>query len=243
MFIGNSERVLHPDDICFLTGGILHGDGKEIGQCLYESVVFDPDMVRLKNYSSDEFIAKMVERQIYADFVISPEAENADFLSIVTNLYKAMKDKPEGYELFTTGYIFQFLGLIKEKKCYFEKQLTPSTGKKLRTDQLKAVLNLVQTNYNNPLSLEQMAETAGLSPKYFCRVFREMTHHTPVEYLNLYRVNCACDKLRNTDDPIIDVAYGCGFNDFSYFIKMFKRYKGMTPFKYRNYDETKHKII
>ena len=242
MFIGNSERTLHQGDICFITGGILHGDGKDVEKCLYESVVFDPDMLRLKNYSSDEFIGKMIDRQIYADTVVSSAVENRDFLSIALKLYKVMKDKPEGYELFTTGFIFEFLGLVKEKKFYFEKPPVPSTGKKLRTDQLKAVLNLVQTSYNNSLSLEQMAETAGLSPKYFCRVFREMTHHTPVEYLNLYRVNCACDKLRNTDDPIIDVAYGCGFNDFSYFIKMFKRYKGMTPFKYRNYDETKRKI-
>ncbi|MFA6856998.1 MAG: AraC family transcriptional regulator [Treponema sp.] len=242
MFIGNCERTLHPGDICFITSGILHGDGKDVEKCLYESVVFDPDMLRLKNYSSDEFISKMIDRQIYADAVIPAAEENREFLSTAQKLYKVMKEKPEGYELFTTGFMFEFLGLVKEKNYYFEKSLTPSTGKKLRTDQLKAVLNLVQTRYNSALSLEQMADTAGLSPKYFCRVFREMTHHTPVEYLNLYRVNCACDKLRTTDDPIIDVAYGCGFNDFSYFIKIFKRYKGMTPFKYRNYDETKRKI-
>lgn len=240
MFIGNCERILHQDDICFITSGILHGDGKDVEKCTYESVVFDPDMLRLKNYSPDEFITRMIDRKIYTDVVITPDEKSKDFLSTVNNLYGIMKNKPDGYELFTTGFLLQFLGLIKQRKCYFEKQPESSTGRKLRTDQLKAVLNLVQTNYNNPLSLEQMAETAGLSPKYFCRVFREMTHHTPVEYLNLYRVNCACDKLRNTDDPIIDVAYGCGFNDFSYFIKMFKRYKGMTPFKYRNYDESRH---
>jgi len=219
MFIGNSEQELREGDVCFLTGGILHGDGKNVGKCIYESVVFDPDMLRVKNYSSDEFIGKMIERQIYAQAVISRDPDSADVMAVVEKLYKAMKDKPDGYELFTTGYLYLFLGQLKQKKYYYEKQTAAATGKKLRTEQLKAVLNLVETNYNNPLSLEQMADTAGLSPKYFCRVFREMTHHTPVEYLNLYRVNCACDKLRTTDDPIIDVAYGCGFNELQLLYK------------------------
>jgi AraC-like DNA-binding protein len=147
-----------------------------------------------------------------------------------------MRKKPDGYELFTTGILFEIMGILKSEKMYYEKSLVP-TGKKVRSEQLKAVLDFIQEKYSEQLTLEQMAETADLSPKYFCRVFREMTHHTPVEYLNLFRINNACNKLRNSDDPIIEIAYSCGFNDFSYFIKIFKRYKGMTPFKYRNYEE------
>ena len=42
--------------------------------------------------------------------------------------------------------------------------------------------------------------------------------------------------MNNTKKKLSDIAYDCGFNDFSYFIKTFRRYKGMTPLKYRNFD-------
>src|SRR5574344_1027608 len=234
MFVDNSEKILHENDMCLITGGILHGDGKKIGKCLYESVVFDPEMIRIKNYSADDFISQIVDRKVYMEDVIP--SDNGEMYSKVNELFTMMRKKPDGYELFTTGILFEIMGILKSEKMYYEKSLVP-TGKKIRSEQLKAVLDFIQEKYSEQLTLEQMAETADLSPKYFCRVFREMTHHTPVEYLNLFRINNACNKLRNSDDPIIEIAYSCGFNDFSYFIKIFKRYKGMTPFKYRNYEE------
>ena len=107
---------------------------------------------------------------------------------------------------------------------------------KIRTEQMKTVLKLISENYNQQITLEDMAEKAGMSPKYFCRVFKETTHRTPIEYLNAYRVDQACSLLRSSDESLINISLNCGFNDFSYFIKIFKKYKGMTPHKYRNYD-------
>ena len=54
-----------------------------------------------------------------------------------------------------------------------------------------------------------------------------------MEYLNQYRINRAAEMLLGTDESIEDIAYDCGFNDISYFIKLFKRYKNKTPLKYR----------
>ena len=71
-----------------------------------------------------------------------------------------------------------------------------------------------------------------MTPKYFCRFFLEMTHRTPIDYLNYQRIEHACYQLVTTDASITDIAYSCGFNDLSYFIKTFKKYKGITPGKY-----------
>lgn len=56
-----------------------------------------------------------------------------------------------------------------------------------------------------------------------------MTHQTPVDYLNRQRIEEACLQLAATDDSITEIAYRNGFNDLSYFIRTFKKYKGMTP--------------
>lgn len=101
---------------------------------------------------------------------------------------------------------------------------------------MKAVLNLIAEKYNQQITLEDMADKAGMSPKYFCRVFKETTLRTPIEYLNAYRVDQACTMLRSSDESLLNISMACGFNDFSYFIKIFKKYKRMTPHKYRNFD-------
>ena len=61
----------------------------------------------------------------------------------------------------------------------------------------------------------------------------EMTHQTPMDYLNRQRIERACYEISTTDDSITDIAYRNGFNDLSYFIRTFKKYKGTTPGKYK----------
>ena len=99
--------------------------------------------------------------------------------------------------------------------------------------QLKQTFNLIDSNYPQPLTLADLAKAANLSPNYFCRFFQKITHHSPIDYLNRYRVEMACLKLAHTNDSITNIALACGFNDVSYFIKLFHRYKETSPLKYR----------
>jgi len=59
--------------------------------------------------------------------------------------------------------------------------------------------------------------------------FRSLTGRTPIDYLNYYRIECASEMLSTKDITIREVAISCGFNDESYFIKTFNKYKGITP--------------
>ena len=98
--------------------------------------------------------------------------------------------------------------------------------------QFKNVITLIENEYQNPLTLEDLSRASGMSPKYFCRFFHEMSNKTPIEYLNYYRIEIACEQLLATELSITEIALNCGFNDVSYFIKTFKKYKGLTPKKY-----------
>ena len=60
-----------------------------------------------------------------------------------------------------------------------------------------------------------------------------MTHQTPMDYLNRQRIEQACFRLTTTSDSVTDIAYDTGFNDLSYFIRIFRKYKGISPGKYR----------
>lgn len=233
-FINTSEMTIPTDEVCIITGGTFHGDGSKLDHCVYESIVFNLEMIKLNNYSPNNFIDEIIQKKVTPQVIYTNK--DSSILSTCKNLFTVMKGKKEGYDLQTIGFIFQLLGLIKTEKKYTELTGSDLNKRKVHSEYLKPVFEYINNNYTKQISLEEMADKANLSPKYFCRVFHEVMHYTPFEYLNSFRINCACDKLRKTNEKIINVAYSCGFNDFSYFIKTFKRYKNMTPFKYRNYN-------
>ena len=60
-----------------------------------------------------------------------------------------------------------------------------------------------------------------------------MTGRTPMEHLNLYRIETAGELLLSTDRPVGEIAGLCGFDDASYFAKLFRRHMGCSPRRYR----------
>ena len=99
---------------------------------------------------------------------------------------------------------------------------------------MKNVLTYIRNNYGEPITLDELAAVAGMSPRYFCRAFAALTGRTPIAYLNYYRIECACERLTLTDKSVTEIAFSCGFNDMSYFSRVFKQLKGTTPTAYRN---------
>ena len=58
-------------------------------------------------------------------------------------------------------------------------------------------------------------------------------HRSPIDYVNYYRIECASSMLASSDMTVAEIAQHCGYNDSSFFIKQFRRYKGTTPRRYR----------
>ena len=72
-----------------------------------------------------------------------------------------------------------------------------------------------------------------MNEQYFCRYFKKNIGKTITEYINVIRVEKAATALAETEDKIIDIAAACGFDNTGYFIRRFKKEKGMTPSEYR----------
>ena len=98
---------------------------------------------------------------------------------------------------------------------------------------MKRALRRIRVDYAKPLTLGDLAAEANMVPQYFCRVFKQVTGSSPVEYLNYYRVECAAELLCLENARVTDVALACGFKDLSYFIRLFKRTKGLSPSAFR----------
>lgn len=215
-------------DVIFIHSGILHS-GIPVN-CVYQCIVFDMNVfLKLNSVCADH-----IQKIVHQDILIFYHFDNRypDVLSVVNSLFQAMEQHKPGYELSIIGQFYHFFGIVFSNHYYLDSQPKARRDYK-RILQLKQVVEFIEKNYASPLTLGQLSDSVSMSPKYFCRFFSEMTHQTPMDYLNRQRIEHACYEISTTDDSVTDIAYRNGFNDLSYFIRTFKKYKGTTPGKYK----------
>jgi AraC-like DNA-binding protein len=95
------------------------------------------------------------------------------------------------------------------------------------------LMHFLQENFRTEITLEQAASVADLQLHSFCRFFKQLTHHTFSDFLNEVRIGFACKLLQQSDLPVTQVAYECGYSNISYFNRTFKKIHGITPREYR----------
>lgn len=95
------------------------------------------------------------------------------------------------------------------------------------------IVRHVEETFDQPHTLLELATRAGLSPYYFLRVFRKATGVSPHQMLLRLRLSAAAVRLRLSNEPITEVAYGVGFEDLSNFIRSFRAEFGVPPSRYR----------
>ena len=98
---------------------------------------------------------------------------------------------------------------------------------------LHAAIAHVAKNFLRPIPESEVALLCNMSPSRFCREFKAVYQVTFVEYLANYRMEHAKRLLANPNMPVADVAAAVGFNDPSYFTRVFRRQEGISPSEYR----------
>lgn len=224
--LNGTEYILHAGELCYIPGGMLHG-GKPIN-CVYECIDYDIASILQQSYPARRYLRQLENNQ--ASIQLLYTSEQPGILKCASRLFAAARTQKEGWELLVLAGLFDFYGTVIQQRYYQEKQMTKKRSEKVQ--QVKSALEYIEMNYQRPISLEELAHIAGLSPKYFCRYFRLITNRTPVDYLNYYRIEQACYLLYQHQYSVTELAYECGFNDISYFIRCFKKYKGSTPYQY-----------
>ena len=210
-------------DVLFINSEVVHSALPK--DCEYECIVFDPHFVAT-NSEFEEFIGHIVNH----DMFVREYSQDKKIKKNINDLFDAMKEGKNKFII--AGILYTLFGEIINRNYFDEKLYTENENAK-NIYKLKKVLNYIRTSYSKQITLKDMAQVAGVSPKYFCSFFKTMTAKTPVEYLTGYRIEKAAAKLLSTDESVTDIAYSCGFNDLSYFIKVFKDLKGISPKQFR----------
>jgi len=87
----------------------------------------------------------------------------------------------------------------------------------------------MKENLGSEITTKGLAKRFGYSEEYFCRLFKEITQFSPMQYLKIFRLERAMRLLNEGTLPVSDIAISCGFSDPNYFTRCFKNFFGMTP--------------
>lgn len=223
--------ALAAGDVLFLAGGVVHRGTPASEDCQYECLVFDMELLRRQRGDAADGYLRPLAHRHKAVTPFFPAADSV-FNGLFAELFRVARDDFPGRELAVMGRLYDLFSLFyrenrisnAEKKLHAQAQHSRTAAK---------LLDYIEEHLAEPMTLNELAGVCGLDPRYLCRFFHTYTSRTPMDYINAQRVERACREMVYEGKSVTAAAFGCGFYDVSYFSRVFKKYKGVSPAAYR----------
>lgn len=220
----------------FVNGGVLHGaKAAQEGKCFrHYSLVFHPSVVGGAPGSVfwQKYLAPLMNApEARCIPLLGEEPWERKLLGHFERILKQWMEREPGYEFLIRAELSQIVFLLAENSL---QNAPPPSERELRdAERIKKMVDFVRIHANEQITTEQIARSAAVSVSECLRCFRRMMDLTPKEYLRQHRVRHAATLLEKTDKSITQIGEECGFEDMSYFARVFREKKGCTPTQYR----------
>ena len=137
-------------------------------------------------------------------------------------------------ELWGEHSIIQMKGLLYSICGEFDKQAEYKKREEDKDELLAKIFSFVESNYSKSCSLTDLSEYTAYHYVYLSKYFKGCIGISFTDYVNRYRVNEACYRLRNNpDETILQIAYDCGFDSLRTFNRNFRKFMNITPSNYQ----------
>ena len=222
LYLNGLEYHLKQGDFAVVNSGVLHRASPK--DCVYECIVCDLNILRRSADVPTNLILPVISGQMTVNVLF--HADSSTVYGSVLSLFGALRNKDDYFELEVVGRLFSLFCEFYRADAVKQHRINRQESHIKRTTE---ILDWIENNISEPITLEKLSSMAGLNEKYFCRIFKEATGKTPVEYINENRINTACRLLQHENHSVTSAAMLTGFSDMCYFSKVFKKYKGQSP--------------
>ena len=155
------------------------------------------------------------------------EGQLARAVALAEQLEREADEKRAGYVFNSTALFMQLITFLA--RCY-DGERTPESRTLLR---IGSAIGWLEDHYQEPVSVKQLTQIAGMSESSLLRAFKQATGRTPTDYLLHLRLRRARRLLKQTDLNITEVAFETGFQGSNYFTRQFRKQCGVSPREYR----------
>lgn len=219
-----------PHNVCHTTvsdGGML---------CRCEYLFVDIETFLYDTFSDNRRFAERLVRLVNQRPIIGEAAENPQISRLILLLIEEMRQKKPYYLVGARGLLMSLL--ISLARCAQDAETEslpqPENGPSLV---ILNALNYVSEHYSEEIKIAELAECCHMSETHFRRVFREIMSVTPLEYLNILRVEMACGLLRTSDYSMETIARRVGYPTMTTFDRNFRRVTGCSPLQWKKSPE------
>lgn len=226
---------LKEGDIVFNNSGALHsGTMENQKDCAYIPVTFDSRLIYgfFQSTVNSKYVDPVIQDSMLPAICIDQsEPWHKPFREYLLRIIDLDKKKPDFYELDITICLQSMWRLLLEHITY-EPQASRENS--LEYDRIKKILSYIEENYQNKITLNDIAGHIHLCESECTRLFKRHMNTTLFAFLQEYRIERSLEFLQD-DQPVSAVADKAGFSDPNYYSKVFAKIKGCSPREYRNH--------
>ncbi|MCE0802467.1 AraC family transcriptional regulator [Buttiauxella sp. S04-F03] len=151
-------------------------------------------------------------------------SEQADYMEVILEQFDKLDPTEHSTASDVAFMVMQIMAFLPAQPQLFIPQQQTVASR---------IMQWVESNYSAKFSLDELAQSIGLSRSYTSRIFRQQTGGSIHEYLLTRRIKKSCDLLRTSPLSIEAIAQEVGFIEVTYFITCFKKMMAQTPLQYR----------
>lgn len=200
------------DDVIIVNSNVLHSFSTE-STMEYHCIIIDRDFA-LKNgvdtskLQFNEYISSDKQLIDYFEKIYSVTSKECEYIDIAAVVLPAL--------------------------CYLYHNYSTEILQEKKSDNIiKDAITYILENIKREISIDEITEKIGISKYYFIRKFKKYVGYTPIQYINIQRCEMAKILLKEKNHSIKQIAKLCGFEDASYFSKVFYKYNKVHPSDYR----------
>ncbi|CAI6079218.1 helix-turn-helix transcriptional regulator [Cohnella sp. JJ-181] len=230
--IDSQPHEAEPGDLLLVPSGGLHvGYALDEGTVEYWSLVFNRSLLQGLSVDPlhDRYLSAYVEgRQRFPVRFGADEAACETMRRIVREIGEEYAEKSRAYELVVKSKLYQMFALAARFRMP-EREGEQADRSGRRMERFKSLILHIEAHYADKLTIEAAAKLVSLNPYHFCKVFKNATGRTFVEFVNQHRMNVADRLLREGELTVTEVGERVGIDNPNYFTKLFRQFRGMTP--------------
>lgn len=232
--IEDREYELRAGDGIFINSNLLHSARTVNGEaCAFFAVDFSYHILEqdLHSHFAKHYIRPVMNGRIcFPEFLSAAlDGWQKEILHALMDIGDCPEQNLEPHELLLRSRIF----LIWEQMMQHAEKMHGSEEELRSSERLAPVVRYMEENYAYEITLAELAALIPMSEGQFCRIFKQTMKQSPMQYLMRYRILQSCRLLQDTDKKIGEIANLSGFNNISYFNKVFLTIIGCTPKQYR----------
>lgn len=235
LFIAGCELNLKAGEGYFANSGIMHSAELCSKTGWQHCMVFDPRVIATPDdIIWNTYVMPILSHENLPFIKLSPETLwQKEILSQAEKAWISGANEKTDYALTVRSALSRIASLMVHNiDTEAEHPFTP----KAQRDELriKKTLYFIETHFREQITIDDIAAYAEISVSTLLRLYHDILHTTPIQYVLQYRLEQIREELLSYHDSAIsEIAYSCGFNDISYFNRCFLKKYGCTPSEFR----------